>query len=390
MIENTPIKNLLIKFVLNQCTPVESDEVVAYYQNNTLTSDFPSVEDIQNLLDEFPQMDDTTAEQIFTNIVNSENESEVIDINRKSRSYKKYISIAASIVILLSAGWFYNQSTSQQTNSSVVVDSNQITLQLENGDVQVISADGSSIVKDANGNIVGNQNKGKIVYDAKTNIEKLVYNTIKIPFGKRFQLQLSDGTRVHLNAGTTLKYPIKFIAGLSRQVFLDGEAYFDVAKDKKHPFLVNVEDLNVQVLGTHFNVSNYPEDKKIDVVLIEGSVSMYNTNEKFDVTKNTILKPGFKGSYDRNNKSIQTESVKTDVYTSWMDGRLAFRNLAFNDIAKKLERRYNVTIVNQNNKLADGKFYATFDDESLDKVLSYFNEIHGLNYTIKDNQVTIK
>ena len=115
--------------------------------------------------------------------------------------------------------------------------------------------------------MVGNQNGNKIVYDTETTLEKLVYNTIKIPYGKRFELQLSDGTIVHLNSGTTLKYPVKFIASGNRQVFLDGEAFFDVAKDKTHPFVVNADNLNVRVLGTHFNVSNYPEDKLTDIVL---------------------------------------------------------------------------------------------------------------------------
>src|SRR5690606_36367432 len=120
-----------------------------------------------------------------------------------------------------------------------------------------------------------------------TNSDKLAYNTLKIPFGKKFRLQLSDGTMVHINSGSTLKYPIKFIAGENRQVYLDGEAFFDVAKDKKHPFIVNADNLNVRVLGTHFNVSNYPEDAVTDVVLVEGSVGMYRSNEEFDASKNT-------------------------------------------------------------------------------------------------------
>jgi ferric-dicitrate binding protein FerR (iron transport regulator) len=263
-------------------------------------------------------------------------------------------------------------------------------LQLANGDVQIISAGKKSQVTDSEGNVVANHNGNKIAYDTETPLEKLVYNTIKIPYGKRFELELSDGTIVHLNSGTTLKYPVRFIAGENRQVFLDGEAFFDVTKDKKHPFIVNADNLNIRVLGTHFNVSSYPEDNLTDVVLVEGSVGLYTANEKFDANKNTVLKPGYKGSFNRKDNHIETKPVITDVYTSWMEGRLTFKNMSFNDITKKLERHYNVTIVNQNKKLANEKFYASFGDEPIEKVLSYFNDVHGINYTIKNNEILIK
>jgi ferric-dicitrate binding protein FerR (iron transport regulator) len=300
------------------------------------------------------------------------------------------MAIAASILVLITIGISYQNGFFSPKKDTIITNSNEITLQLENGDIQVISTNKKSKIADAEGNIVGNQNGNKIVYDTETTIEKLVYNTIKIPYGKRFELQLSDGTIVHLNSGTTLKYPVKFIASENRQVFLDGEAFFDVAKDKTHPFVVNADNLNVRVLGTHFNVSNYPEDKLTDVVLVEGSVGLYTSNEKFNAQKNTILKPGFKGSFSKTDNQIKTKAVVTDVYTAWIKGGLTFREMTFKDISKKLERHYNVTIVNQNVKLSNEKFNASFGDEPISKVLSYFNEIHGINYTLKNNEVLIK
>ncbi|RED25112.1 FecR family protein [Flavobacterium cutihirudinis] len=395
MNSNSEIKSLLQKFVLNQCTPEETNEVIAYYKKNQLTDDFPTVEDIQQLLSEMPKMDKQTADAIFMNILSTSKEEgkeeSVIEMPARKSNFRKYISIAASIVVLLGIGFFYKQSLSTKSaEKQFDFKSTDIVLQLENGDIQVISEKNSSIVKDAKGNIVGNQTGDKLVYENNSDPEKLVYNTIKIPYGKKFRLQLSDGTFVHLNSGTTLKYPIKFIAGENRQVFLDGEAFFDVAKDKKHPFIVNADNLNVRVLGTHFNVSNYPEDTVTDVVLVEGSVGMYSSNEEFDALKNTILKPGFKGSFNKENTKISTKAVLTDIYTSWINGGLTFRNMTFKNIITKLERRYNVTIVNKNEKLANEKFNASFKEESIENVMSYFNEIHGINYTIKNNQILIK
>ncbi|PIF32291.1 FecR family protein [Flavobacterium sp. 9] len=392
MNSNSEIKSLLQKFVLNECTPEETNEVVAYYKKNKLTDDFPSVEDIQALLIETPKMDRQTADDIFLNILSASKENETtIQIAPERSNFKKYISIAASIVVLLGVGFFYKQSLSTKpVEQKFDFKSSDIVLQLEDGQTQIISENNSAQVKDAKGNIVGNQNGDKIVYDPNTGLEKVAYNIIKIPYGKKFKLQLSDGTMVHLNAGTTLKYPVKFIAGENRQVFLNGEAFFDVAKDKKHPFIVNADALNVRVLGTHFNVSNYPEDAATDVVLVEGSVGMYGLNEEFDANKNTVLKPGYKGSFNRENNAISTKAVITDIYTSWINGGLTFRNMTFKNIITKLERRYNVTIVNKNEKLANEKFNASFKEESIENVMSYFNDIHGINYTIKNNQILIK
>lgn len=390
MNQNHDIKILLQKFVSNQCTPDETEHVISYFRANKMTADFPTVEEVKLLLAEMPKMETSVADGIFANIMNHSEGKEIISIAPKKTNWRTYAAIAASVVVLLSIGISYQKGYLTNDQPTVINNTNQITLQLENGEIQVISENATSTVKDANGNVIGNHDRNKIVYDNETSVENLVYNTIKIPYGKRFQLQLSDGTVVHLNAGTTLKYPVKFLASQNRQVFLEGEAYFDVAKDKKHPFVVNADELNVRVLGTHFNVSNYPEDDQTDVVLVEGSVGMYGANEIFDAAKNTILKPGFKGSFDRKNKSINTKAVSTDYYTSWIRGGLSFRNMAFKNICKKLERKYNVKIVNQNDKFETEVFNASFEDEPITKILSYFNDIHSFDYVQKDNYIIIK
>ncbi|WP_264564329.1 FecR family protein [Flavobacterium sp. N3904] len=389
MNDNSEIQALLHKFILNQCSAEEINEVIDYCLKNKLTTDFPTVEEVKALLDEVPAMDIATADKIFSKILVQAQDIEETEMEPRKFPFKKYMAIAASIIVLLSIGLTYKNSlNTPKTNP--VINSNDITLQLENGEIQVISEGKKSQVTDAEGHVVGNQDGNKIAYDTETSIEKLVYNTLKIPNGKRFELQLSDGTIVHLNSGTTLKYPVKFIAGENRQVFLDGEAFFDVSKDKKHPFVVNADKLNVRVLGTHFNVSSYPEDDLTDVVLVEGSVGLYTANEKFDADKNTILKPGYKGSFNKYNNQIDTKEVNTDMYTSWMNGGLMFRDMSFNNICKKLERRYDVSIIIKNNKLANEKFNASFGDKPLEKVLTYFQDVYGFEYTTKNDIITIK
>lgn len=389
MIENSEMKNLLQKFVLNQCDQNEIEQVIKYYQDNTLTDDFPTVEAVKLMIDEIPDMKSGVADQIFASILSESKSVKVISIEPKRISWKKYTAIAASVIILIGAGFFF-KSEILNTEKTVILTGNEITLQSENGDLQVISEGTKISIKDKDGNVIGTQTGSKIVYDSGAVSNKLVYNTLKVPYGKRFELQLSDGTSIHLNAGTTLKYPIQFIAGQNRQVYLNGEAFFDVSKDEKHPFVVNADELNIRVLGTHFNVSSYPEDEMTDVVLVEGSVGLYKDGNSFDANKNTILKPGFKGSFLKKDGSIATKSVDTDVYTAWVNGELYLRNISFKNICKKLERHYDVTISNQNAKLANEKFNASFKEEPIEKVLSYFNDVYGIKYTITNDQITIK
>jgi hypothetical protein len=387
----TEIQKLFKKFVLNQCSAEEAATVAQYCKDNKLTDDFPTVEAIKQLLTEMPQMEASVADRIFSNILSAAKDAETtIPLKEKSGSWKRYTAIAASFAILLTAGWFYRYGNTQDNIQLPVLTGNEITLQMDNGEVQVLSENSVLQLKDTEGNIVASQDKGKITYDTQTEPEDLVYNTLKIPYGKRFQVILSDGTAVYLNSGTTLRYPVKFIAGQNRSVFLDGEAFFDVTKDKKHPFIVNADNLNVRVLGTHFNVSNYPEDDITDVVLVEGSVGLHTANEQFDANKNTILEPGYKGSFTKTSNKITTKAVSTQIYTAWIKGELVFRNMSFKNICKKLERHYNITITNQNKALENERFNASFKNEPIEKVLGYFNELHGLRYTIIKDKITIK
>lgn len=385
MNKNSEMQELLYRFIQNQCSLKEIEKVENYFKENKLTEDFPEVDDVINYLGQTKQIDDLSAQRIILTIMSKD--CEIKEKQNRRRNVLKFTSIAASIVILISAGWIF-QNNFFKPELKPFIDPNAITLELSNGEIQVVASNKKSLVIDSDGNVIGNQYGNKIVYN-KTNIDKLIYNTIKIPYGKRFELQLSDGTIVNLNSGTTFKYPIKFIDSQKRTVFLDGEAFFKVAKDKKHPFIVNADNLNVRVLGTHFNVSNYAEEKLTDVVLLEGSVGLYSANEKFDQKKNTILKPGFKASFSKSDKQIKTKSVDTNIYISWINGGLTFREMTFKDISKQLERHYNITIINQNTKLSEEKFNASFSNEPIEKVLSYFNEIHGIHYKIKNNHVLI-
>ncbi len=315
-----------------------------------------------------------------------------VPVIEKSDSKVRFLKIAtvffkyaAIVLVLFSIGYFYFQKdTLIKPTFEVPVAAEAITLQLANGDIQIIKEDGTTQVIDSHGTVVGTQKGNQLVYSNTAAKDTLVYNTINVPYGKRFELQLSDGTNVHLNSGTSLKYPVRFIKDEKRQVFLNGEAYFDVTKDPKHPFVVGSNDMNVTVLGTKFNVTSYKEDAKTYTVLVEGSVA---ASSKMIENEELILKPGNRAYFE--NKHLKTEPVDIRKYIAWVSGELMFIDDSFGVITNKLERKYNVHIVNNYNELNDIVITATFKEENIDQVLKTFQTYKAFNYTINNKVITI-
>jgi len=305
-------------------------------------------------------------------------------------SVLKYAAIA---VLFIGIGYYFQKEIFIGDTNEVVDSRNDfITLELENGNIQVISEDGTSRVVDSQGNLVGSQNGDKIVYNEDAPTEKLIFNKLTVPYGKRFDIVLSDGTSVFLNSGSSLKYPVKFISGQERQVFLQGEAFFDVAKDSLHRFVVDAQELNVEVLGTKFNVSTYTEDSEIEVILVEGSVDIDAHKKAGSKENSVVLKPGFNGVFNKKEKSISTSKVNTSLYTSWMTGNVVFRNTPFSEITKKLERIYNVSITIDNKQLENENFNASIevDNETIEQVLNYFNKVYEIEFEIEQNRIRIR
>ena len=314
---------------------------------------------------------------------------------RKVRSLMKYAAVG---LLFLALGYFFQQNQMKGNHPSKLVPKEEaITITLDNGTIKALDPLANRKVMDANGNIIGNQERSKLTYresDAPssegTNSKNLVYNTLKVPYGKRFDVVLSDGTHVFLNSGTSLRYPVQFLKGFDRTVFLTGEAYFDVAKDKAHPFTVHADELDIEVLGTQFNVSHYPEDTDINTVLVEGSVKLRKKSGDGKNGVATLLKPGFKAEWQKSGNDIVIENVDTEIYTAWVQGKLVFRNTPFRKIRQALERRYNVTIKNKNKDLDGQLFDATFDIETIEEVLESFNKSYAMEYRIEDNEVIIQ
>ena len=309
---------------------------------------------------------------------------------RKSKIKRvfRFTKYAAILVLAVGAIFVFQNEKSTPIISIPTENDQSITLELENGQSVILKEEATRDIVSDRGKVIGKQNKQGMQYE-DTELSELVYNTLKVPYGKKFQVTLSDGTKVFLNAGSSLKFPVKFIPGSDRTVFLSGEAFFKVTKSQD-PLIVNAENIDVKVLGTQFNVSAYPEDQSMRTVLVEGSVQLRG-NISDDSTP-ILLQPEHEAIWDKVEKRMLVSKADISTTMAWMNGQLIFREVAFKDIIKKLERSYDYTILNQNQNLNDEIFTATFnvDIENIEQVMTYISKNTPYNYTIsKDRIITI-
>tara|TARA_X000001036_G_scaffold167023_1_gene158255 strand:- start:50 stop:1207 length:1158 start_codon:yes stop_codon:yes gene_type:complete len=374
------------------------DLIIKYLNQNT------SVEDLKNLLVKLKEKENVKLfkSYIKTNyyslyVLNDIDRKDIIkviknkiDLERKNSKridfVKKSFQYAALFILVLGLG-YYIKSTQQNivVEEKIVPKADDIVLETENGEQLILEKEEKSVKIDSKINLL--QKSNKLVYDNDLEIETLIFHSLKVPYGKRFDIVLSDNSKVYLNSGSILRYPVKFLNNQIREVFLEGEAFFDISEDEKNIFRVNSNGINVEVYGTKFNFKNYPEDYVSDIVLVNGSVGISNSENK-SITK---LSPGFKGSVDKENYKVEKVKINTKIYTSWIEGQVVFRGESFNQIIKKLERLYNVTIINNNVKISEELFNASIDteNEKIEDVLNYFNKIYNIEYQIYNNKIII-
>lgn len=220
-------------------------------------------------------------------------------------------------------------------------------------------------------------------YIGKGNIGKTnTFPAVTCAAGDKSALVLPDSSLVVMNSGSTLRFHPNFING-HREVFLEGEAYFKVAKDPGNPFVVRTTDLDVEVLGTEFNLKAYPEEDNYSATLIEGSLKVSAGEQKI------ILKPRQKLVYYKDEKNMFLKRLlQTSPETEWKDGRLVFRNESLADLELKLERWFDVDISFADDVVKQRRFTGILERESILETISYFSHSRYVGYIIEKNQIT--
>ena len=301
--------------------------------------------------------------------------------NRAAKKFKGYwIAAAASVVFAIGFLWMFEQKnyqkfdkqakTTQSGGRPVLPGFNKATLTLADGSNIDLNAARSGPLSKQGGVLVDKAGNGKLVYDANSaNGDKgaALNNILTTPRGGQYQLVLSDGTKVWLNAASSLKFPAVF-TGKERNVELVGEAYFEVAKNKNMPFKVSTGKLNIEVLGTHFNVSAYQDDDAIKTTLLEGSVKLTTANSQ------ALLKPGEQATLGQQ-QHINIQSINTDDAVAWKNGYFVFNNENIQCIMKKISRWYDVEVV----------YYGKVDENDFGGTVSRFDSV---NEVLKSLELT--
>ena len=306
-------------------------------------------------------------------------------------SYLRWTSYAAAIIALLVIlNTFIPSKNSKETNLLTnqleVNQTNEPVLILENGEKVSLQKDSFSLQKNY---ATIHKKDASISYKSdnqETDNEKTeVQHRLVIPKGKTYDLLLADGTHVWLNAETVLTYPTNF-NGDQRKVKLKGEAFFDVAKDAQKPFIVELENMDIKVLGTSFNISNYEEDKTECVTLVSGSVEV-NVAQKgtYQITPSEQL------SLSEFHQTVNIEKVDTELFTSWKDNKYIFKNARLDDILKKLHRWYDFSVAYEDALMGEKRFSIIIDrEDDLSKVLEIISYTSNIKLEYKDKRINVR
>lgn len=358
-------QTLYKKFLEGNCTPEEEAALHAYQ-------------------DEIKLLDDAWEHDLGDRQVIHDRLKDRIYQSRYGKAPRTYgwLKIAAAVLITITAGYIFFIKKPQQPQQLVAAKQNII--KPGGNKAYLITSTGRQIV-------LTDAKNGQLAVQAGTNVSKakdgllvyqkgksgsaageVIYNTIGTPRGGQYWITLADGSRVLLNAASSLRFPVTF-SGKERRVILQGEAYFEVAKNKKMPFIVEANGTSVQVLGTHFDVSAYGDDNAVTTSLLEGSVRLTKG------AASAMLIPGQQGIAFNSKTNFQVQQADMKVVMAWKEGYFFFRNTDIKSIMKQMSRWYDVDFVYEptlKNDLFGGKISKYKDITELLKNLELTGTIH--------------
>jgi transmembrane sensor len=311
----------------------------------------------------------------------------------KKRMWPIRFSAAAVLFLLLAAGiFFYSKyektKANQLAQQSIVPGGNKATLTLANGKViNLTEAQNGDLSKQA-GIQISKTADGQLIYtieDASAaDDSKLIYNTISTPKGGQYQLKLPDGSKIWLNAASSLKYPANLTSLNERRVELSGEAYFEIAKDHSKPFIVATNKQEVKVLGTHFNVKDYADDHSTKTTLLEGSVQVTAEVNPQPI----LLKPGQQSNLIAG--TIKVSEVEAEDEIDWKNGDFVFKAENLKSIMRKIARWYNVEVEYQDNVPQDVELEGLVSrSRSITEVLKLMESTDKVHFKFEGRKIIV-
>ncbi|MGV3684665.1 MAG: FecR family protein [Daejeonella sp.] len=372
-------QQLLDKYANGTCTPEEKALVERWYEHQAMGQKLPG----------------EISDHLASKLEMWDNIREMSGLPEKSkRKLSQRILAAASIIIILSAGiWFYKGRNEHQVviaekeevkPADIDPAENKAVLTLANGSRILLDGSEKGLIANESGIKITKLSDGTVTYEATTagnnNTNRLTYNKIETPNGGKYQIILPDGSKVWLNAASSLKFPTSFI-GKERDVELEGEAYFEVAKNKLLPFRVHTKDMNVFVTGTQFNVMAYNDEEFSATTLVEGSVDIKNSSEKLS------LVPG-EQAVNRVGTSLRKNEVDVEQFIAWKNGLFQFDNTDIQSVMRQLGRWYDVS-VEYRGKIPHTKFGGYISrDSKLSQVIKML-ELSGVKFSVQEKKIIV-
>ncbi|MCX2453644.1 FecR domain-containing protein [Pedobacter sp. PLR] len=310
----------------------------------------------------------------------AQNKQEAVMVNWNK--WYRLMAVAAMFVAVIGAGWWFQFRQTEPIKTSQHIAA-QIQLTLANGEQVELAASQAPVLKSEGASFNGST----LVYKKESELapvtaEKLSINTLEVPYGKQTRLELSDGTVVWVNAGSKLSYPTRFAAS-KRELTLDGEAFFEVSHDLKRPFIVHVGALNVQVLGTAFNINNF--GATVQTALVRGKVSLETANQSL------ILLPGDLGAFQEQQGKLSKSKADLKRFTAWKDEEIYFDNNTLEEIVFRLKREYNLSFVFEDAELKRLHFTVDMPKDDIQKVLNNIRlSTNEVSFVVKGNVVEVK
>ncbi len=397
-IVDTRIIHLFIKYLNEECTPDELNEVLFYLKNGKYQAEWDAVlsKDAEQMMcsDKQSALSKSEENSLYQRIerdlrnLNEDEETPLLTPERKVSLWIKYGKIAAILIVFGFGSFFYfkqHRSDTQQLaqTNDVSPGINSATLTLADGRKVILSAAANGKLAEQSGVNISKTAKGELIYEIKDNktADKLKYNTLSTTKGEQYRIRLPDGSLVWLNAASSLKYPVSFNGNKERKVELNGEAYFEVAKNKAQPFLVTTNKQTVKVLGTHFNINAYPDEPATKTTLLEGSVQISSSS------KVKTLKPGEQSALTDDKISIK--EVNTEEGIAWKNGYFVFDNENIKSIMRKVSRWYNVEVVFEGD-VAEKEIGGMISRyENISPVLELLKATKAINYKLEGKRVVI-
>lgn len=373
------ISKIIANYLLGEITPEENDVLQEWLSDSYNELVFRKITNEKTISDELAQLDSVDshkAYKIFRSKIS------------KGVNWQKAFAYAASILVPITIGVLVIFLSDTKYDDSMIAevtnfDKENVSLLAGDGKLYTIK-DNDTLVNTSNAEVIV---KGDSIWyqDQLTGLAKdIVYNTINIPAGKRYKLELSDGTIVHLNSETTLKYPIDFVGDKRSVQLLSGEAYFDVKKDDK-PFILDFGINKIKVLGTKFNVKSYKSDKKEQITLEEGSILLDNSMNEVK------LLPNQQAVINKDDLSIHIDAVDASIYSAWRSGFLNYKNEMLSEILNDLQRQYNIKLFYQNQGVKNKRLSISMNtNKKFTQILKAIEATGGVEFEINNSVVIVK